>query len=302
MILRSGVILKTALSLIAIVAILAVFVRMVEPRLAFYPLTGESATPADFGAEYATLSATTRDGEQLHGWRLSGGRPGEGGPSARETPRAQIVYFHGNGGNLSMWAPILAVLARQGYEVTAFDYRGYGRSTGRPSERGLYRDVDAALEQFWNGPPPQRPVVYWGRSLGGAMAAYAARTRPPHGVILESAFPDVRTLVRTSPPLALLSLFSTYRFPAAEFLQNVRSPALVIHGDADSVIPIGLGRDLFARIPAPKRFVTIAGGDHNDLTPRDAETYWKAVDEFISSLYQESPPPADSPAPRTNQR
>src|SRR5687768_8201904 len=111
MILRSSVILKTALWLIAIVAALALFVRMVEPRLAFYPLAGESTTPADFGAEYATLSATTGDGEQLHGWRLSASRPGEGGSSARETPRAHIVYFHGNGGNLSMWAPILAVLA-----------------------------------------------------------------------------------------------------------------------------------------------------------------------------------------------
>ena len=80
------------------------------------------------------------------------------------------------------------------------------------------------------------------------------------------------------------SLFSTYRFPAAEFLQKVRSPVLVMHGDDDSVIPIGLGRALFERIPGPKRFVTIAGGDHNDLTPRDAEAYWKAVDEFIAGL------------------
>ncbi len=284
MILRSSVILKTTLTLIAIVAVLALLVRMVEPRLAFYPLAGESTTPADFGLAYQTLSVTTRDGERLHGWRLAPQLSGEGGPAARENPRAHIVYFHGNGGNLSIWAPILAGLARRGYAVTAFDYRGYGSSAGRPSERGLYRDADAVLERFWSGPPLQGPVIYWGRSLGGAMAAYAASTRAPNGVILESAFPDVRTLVRSSPPMALLSLFSTYRFPAAEFLQNVRSPALVMHGDADSVIPFGQGRALFERIPGPKRFVTIAGGDHNDLTPRDPEAYWKAVDQFIAGL------------------
>jgi fermentation-respiration switch protein FrsA (DUF1100 family) len=84
--------------------------------------------------------------------------------------------------------------------------------------------------------------------------------------------------------MALLSLFSTYRFPAAGFLQKVGSPVLVMHGDADSVIPIGLGRALFERIPGPKRFVTIAGGDHNDLSPRDAEGYWKAVGDFIAGV------------------
>jgi fermentation-respiration switch protein FrsA (DUF1100 family) len=278
------VILKTALAAVAILAALALLVRIVEPRFAFYPLAGESTTPAAFGVAHETLSVATQDGEQLHGWRLTARPAGEGGPSARGAPGAHVVYFHGNGGNLSIWAPILAGVARRGYAVTAFDYRGYGNSTGRPSERGLYRDVDAVLERFWSGRLPQGPVVYWGRSLGGTMAAYAATKRPPDGLILESAFPDVRTLVRSSPPMALLSLFSTYRFPAAGFLQKVGSPVLVMHGDADSVIPIGLGRALFERIPGPKRFVTIAGGDHNDLSPRDAEGYWKAVGDFIAGV------------------
>ena len=277
-------ILKTTLAVAAILAALVLLARLVEPRLAFFPLAGESTTPAAFGVAHDAFSATTVDGEQLHGWRLAAHGAGQGGPSAPGIPRAHIVYFHGNGGNLSIWAPILAGVARRGYDVTAFDYRGYGRSTGRPSERGLYRDVDAVLERFWTGPPPRGPVVYWGRSLGGTMAAYAASTRPPDGLILESAFPDVRTLVRSSPPMALLSLFSTYRFPTAGFLQKVESPVLVMHGDADSVIPIGLGRALFERIPGPKRFVTIAGGDHNDLSPRDAEGYWKAVGDFIAGV------------------
>ena len=273
------------LTLVAILAALVLLVRIVEPRLAFYPVPGESTTPAAFGVAHETLSVTTRDGERLHGWRLAAHFPAEGvGASAQGKPRAHIVYFHGNGGNLSIWAPILAGVARRGYTVTAFDYRGYGNSTGRPGESGLYRDVDAVLERFWSGPLPQAPVVYWGRSLGGAMAAYAAGTRPPDGLILESSFPDVRTLVRSSPLMAVLSLFSTYRFPAAELMQKVRSPVLVMHGDMDTVIPIGLGRALFERIPGTKRFVTIAGGDHNDLTPRDAEAYWEAVGEFIAGV------------------
>ena len=155
MILRPGVILTATLALLAVAAALLLVVRMVEPRLAFFPLPGESTTPAAFGVPHDTLSVTTGDGEQLQGWRLG---PAKAGPHV--LPRAHVVYFHGNGGNLSIWAPVLAGLARRGYAVTAFDYRGYGNSTGRPSEHGLYRDVDAVIERFWSGPQPEAPVVW----------------------------------------------------------------------------------------------------------------------------------------------
>src|ERR1019366_2383537 len=162
----------------------------VKFAVALFPALGETVTPREFGVDYTPLSIATRDGERLRAWAL-----------IHPAPRAQVVYFHGNGGNLSVWAPILAVIARHGYSVLAVDYRGYGVSTGRPSERGLYRDVDAVLEQFW-GSTPRRPVMYWGRSLGTVMAAYAATVRTPDGLILESGFSDARSLVRTSPLLA----------------------------------------------------------------------------------------------------
>ena len=287
MILRVAVILKSVLALIAVLAPLAIgalVVRLVESGFAFYPLAGETVTPERFGIAHEALSVATSDGEQLRGWALPAQGPAEGGHDVQVIARAHIVYFHGNGGNLSIWAPILAGIARQGYSVLAFDYRGYGRSTGSPNERGLYRDVDAVVKRFWDGPRQDVPVVYWGRSLGGTMAAYAATVRAPDGLILESAFPDVRSLVRSQPLLALLALFSTYRFPAAEFLQHVKSPVLVMHGDNDGVIPFGQGHALFERIAGPKRFVTILGGDHNDLTPPDPRVYWEAVDEFIVGL------------------
>jgi hypothetical protein len=265
--------LKYALELIAALLLLAVLVRVLEPKLAFYPEAGETLTPRDFGVEYEWLSITTRDGERLRAWSLP-----------HPVPRAEIIYFHGNGGNLSVWAPILTGIARQGVSVLAVDYRGYGASTGRPTERGLYGDVEAMVERFWSRPKVAAPVIYWGRSLGAVMAAYAATIRTPDGVILESGFADARSLVRSSPLLALLALFSTYRFPCAEFLQAVRAPVLVMHGDNDQVIPIAQGRMLFERITGPKEFFTIRGGDHNDLTPRDPDTYWQVVGRFISAL------------------
>ena len=115
------------------------------------------------------------------------------------------------------------------------------------------------------------------------MAAYAATVRKPDGVIIEAGFPDARSVVRSSPALAILSLFASYRFPAADFINQANVPVLQLHGDRDSVIPFELGRELFQRINGPKEFVVIPGGDHNDEAPRDAGAYWSAIDGFIAA-------------------
>jgi uncharacterized protein len=255
------------------IAALILFVRWLEPRFAFFPSSGETETPRQFGIAYEPLTIDTADGEHLRAWLMRA-------PS----PRAAVVYFHGNGGNLSIWAPILAGLARRGLSVLAVDYRGYGASTGHPSERGLYRDVDATLTRAWEVFDGSVPIVYWGRSLGSTMAGYAATVRAPHGLILESGFPNARAVIRTSPPLLVLSLFASYRFDTARYLRSVDVPILVMHGDRDGVIPYSLGRSLFDGIRGPKTFVTMAGGDHNDVAPIEPKPYWAAVERFIEGL------------------
>src|SRR5262249_33620862 len=141
------------ITLVVIVVALLVFVRWVEPRFAFFPTAGETTTPAEFGVQFEPATIDTADGERLRVWRVDAEiprlKPSRSDAQARadDAPRALIVYFHGNGGNLSVWAPILAGIARHGYHVIAFDYRGYGASTGQPSERGLYRDVDAVVDR-----------------------------------------------------------------------------------------------------------------------------------------------------------
>lgn len=255
---------------------LAGLVRWLEPQLAFFPFKGESETPKDFGIPFEAVAVSTGDGETLRGWRMT--------PPAPQAVRARIVYFHGNGGNLSNWSPILAGIVRRGYAVFAIDYRGYGLSTGRPTERGLYRDVDATVAAAWPDGPAATPVVYWGRSLGGAMAAYAATVRKPDGVIVEAGFPSARAAIRGSPVLAALGLFASYRFPAGEYLARARTPVLMLHGDRDSVIPFALGRELFDQVPEPKTFVTIAGGDHNDAAAPDPAAYWTAIERFVAGL------------------
>ena len=276
---------RAALLLIASAALLAMLVRFLEPRIAFFPSTGETTTPRDFGVAYEPLTIETTDGERLRAWLMAPPPPGNKSRAlARPVTPTLVVYFHGNGANLSNWTPILAGIARQGYSVLAFDYRGYGVSSGWPTEKGLYRDVDAVVEYVWTSLKPSTAVVYWGRSLGVSMAAAAATKYAPARLILESGFPDARSLFRAPSPMALLALFSTYRFPAARFLGGSEVPVLVMHGDADTVIPYEQGRALYEGIRGPKQFFTMRGADHNDATPPEEVLYWQAIRAFIDAV------------------
>lgn len=263
----------TLLAATAAVAAVFVAVRLFERGLAFFPLQGEDETPASFGVPFDALDLTTADGERVHAWWMP-----------HESPRATVLYFHGNGGHLSMWAPVLVGIWRQGHSVFALDYRGYGRSSGRPSEAGLYRDVSAAVAAVHGRADCGAiPIVYWGRSLGAVMAARAAREQAPDGLILEAGFPSMRAVLEGSP-FWLLSWFSSYRFPASRWLEGVEVPTLVLHGERDSVIPFRLGQELFESVRGPKQFVAIQGGDHNDLEPAEPDRYWSAVGEFTQGL------------------
>ena len=118
------------------------------------------------------------------------------------------------------------------------------------------------------------------------MATYAATVRKPGGLILEAGFPDARSLIRTSPLLSILGVFSTYRFSSREFLKRLDTSVrvLVLHGDNDGIVPVEQGRALFDAVPVTKQFVLIHGGDHNDASPAEPGKYWEAVEEFVGRL------------------
>jgi uncharacterized protein len=256
--------------------VLKFLVPSLERRMVFFPFAGEDATPATLGIPYQLERITTADGERLAAWQLE--------PDA---PVADVVYFHGNGGNLSLWLPVFAALHQMDLRVLAVDYRGYGLSTGTPSEEGLLRDAEAAVRHARR--TDGRPLVYWGRSLGGAVAAAATGVTKPDGLILESTFPDKASVIRWNPVLRALNVFSTYRFPTLEWLEDFDRPVLVMHGDRDSIIPYRLGVELFDRLEGPKTFLTIRGGDHNDPFDVTHREYWSPVLSFIQSLTAAAP-------------
>jgi pimeloyl-ACP methyl ester carboxylesterase len=266
-------VLRLIVLIVVVIVILKLAVSRLEPTMVFFPFRGEDATPASVGLRYNALKLRTSDGVQIAAWQLE--------PDA---PKADIVYFHGNGGNLSLWLPVFATFHSFGYRVLAFDYRGYGLSEGSPSERGLMLDAEAVTQHVSRTRKKDRPLVYWGRSLGGPVAAAAARVVAPDALVLESTFPDKVSVVRWNPVFRLLNLFSTYHFDTAAALRGFDKPVLVVHGDADTIIPYGLGQELFERLDAPKRFVTLRGADHNDLFDARNEAYWTPLRAFIDAL------------------
>ena len=245
-------------------------VALIEPRLTFFPFRGETETPRTYGLAYDPISLRTDDGETLTAWWIPH-------PSAR----ADVLYFHGNGGNLSLWAPVLASIQARGLNVLAVDYRGYGTSTGTPSEDGLYRDAAALVQAHARLRSLERPVVYWGRSLGGAVAAYATTRARPDALILESTFVNKRAVLWGNPVLRVLDTFARYRFDTAGHLRGYDGPTLVIHATGDTIIPFAAGRELFERLGGDKQFLELPTGDHNDFHGPSARVYWDAVDRFI---------------------
>ena len=258
---------------IVILLVLKLVVSRLEPAMVFFPTRGEDETPERLGIRYQPLKLRTSDGVQIAAWQLE-----------PEDPKADVVYFHGNGGNLSLWLPVFATLHGFGYRVLAIDYRGYGLSEGSPSERGLTFDAEAAARQASASRVANRPVIYWGRSLGGPVAAAAARAVAPDALVLENTFPDKASVVRTMPLLLLLNVFASYRFDTGGLLRGFTKPVLVVHGDSDTIIPYALGQRLFERLDAPKRFVTVRGADHNDFFDARHEAYWTPIRAFIDAL------------------
>ena len=265
------VIVRVALVLLA----LKLLVWWLEPRMAFFPLRGVQETPSAAGVPYRDLRIETSDGERLHAWWLE-----------RDDARADVLFFHGNGGNLSLWLDILVELWRRGFNVLAVDYRGYGDSTGRATEQGLYRDAEAALRAFADQRRSRSiPAIYWGRSIGAPVAAHASAIRPPDALVLETPMPNARAVLRSNPLLWGLSFFSSYEFPTTRLLESYRGPLLVVHGDADGIVPFDAGRRVFEQAPTTRKTLAVIGGaGHNDLHLVHPPKYWENVDRFVASL------------------
>ena len=247
---------------------------VIERSFIYFPDRQLIGDPADYGLPFDDVSFTADDGVQLHGWFV----PGESDVT--------WLWFHGNAGNISHRLENLRLLHDElGVAVFLFDYRGYGRSRGTPSEEGTYRDAEAALAYVLSRPDvdPQR-IVYFGRSLGAGVAVELATRQPPFALILESPVPSIADLAKRHYPFLPVSALLRTKYDSLSKIGNVRAPLLVLHGDRDEVVPFEGGRKLFEAAGEPKRFYTISGAGHNDTYVVGGREYFSVLREFVESL------------------
>ncbi len=266
-------------------AALLIGVFLFQSRLVYFPDIGRetSATPRDAGLEYEEVRLDTDDGESLHAWFV---------PAAQ--PRGTVLLFHGNAGNISHRLEYLLMFHRLGYSSFIFDYRGYGKSSGRPSEQGTYRDAAAAwryLTVTRNIEP--RRIALLGESLGGAVAAWLASRQQPGALVLASVFTSVPDMGAEVYPFLPVRLLSRYDYNTRAYLKHVEAPVLIAHSREDDIVPYRHGRALFEAAREPKTFLEMRGG-HNDSFLFSQEAWASELGAFLDRYVGNPAVPAPS--------
>jgi len=247
--------------------------RVFEDRFIFFPEPSRPSelTPEQAGVKVEEVFITTDDGVRLHAWF-----------AAAEGASRTILYFHGNAGNLSLRLANIGWLQELPANVLAVDYRGYGKSEGKPTEAGVYRDAEAAYDYLARERkiPPEQLVVL-GQSLGTAVAVDLASKRQVSALILEAGFPSAKRVAQQAMGLPGLGWIIRARFDSAAKLKSVRTPVLVAHCRKDSVMPFVLGEELYAAANPPKQFVVYPDDCHEPLYTADPDDYAAKLRAFL---------------------
>ncbi len=265
---------------------IVVTVVLLEESLIFFPspwpswLADSGRLAVGSGREFEDCWFETEDGLRLHGlWSRNQGEP---------TPRAVgdgavVLWFHGNAGNIADRAPLQLELTGSGRQVLAVDYRGYGRSRGRPTGEGVGRDATAAW-RYLTGERgvPAGAVVLLGESLGGAVAVELAARVKPAGLVVESSFTSIRAMARQHYPFLPSGLLRTRLDPLSR-IADVRCPTLFIHSTDDEIVPFSMGWRLYEAAPAPKEFLRIQGAGHNDTWAVGGAERLARIADFVAA-------------------
>lgn len=269
------------LTLLAIAALLIVL-WAAQRRLMYFPV---SAVPplASLGlGDAQAVTFDTADGLRLNGWLFA-----RGGAEARGT----VLVFNGNAGNRAYRVPLATALVRRGFQVLLFDYRGFGDNAGSPSESGLARDARAAREYLMGRRDVDASrLIYFGESLGTAVAVELAVEHPPAALVLRSPFTSMADVGQYHywwlPVRALIK----DSYATLERIGRVKSPLLVIAGERDSIVPIDQSRRVYdAATSAPKKFLSIPQADHNDDELLEGDTMIEEISRFLAASLR--PPP-----------
>lgn len=261
-------------------------VVVMQRSLIYSPVAEGPHTPREYGAAFEDVVLPSSSGPALKGWFVHNSE------RIVSEPRPILVYCQGNGGALSARAKVAALFDSIGVDTIMMSYRGYGNSGFgeiTPTEAHIYEDAQQAYD-FARARVPEHKIIVWGHSLGAAVAAHLAVTNRPAGLILESPFTRIAAMVPVRYPWLIVPSFLIWdTFPTQDYVQQLRTPLLVLVAQQDTVIPPSFGAQVFASASEPKTFVPLDGINHNEL-PDAFERFRKPISEFIAaSLTQGAP-------------
>jgi uncharacterized protein len=277
---RRNVVVAVLLSALKVAAVaylgMMLLVLIRQSRYVYYPDRHVEVTPKALGLKYEELLLNVGKGERINAWYVPAAAANRNGLS--------VIFCHGNGGDMGDLLSSVETFHMMGVDLVVFDYRGYGRSTGKPTEQGTYEDATAAWQYLTGtrGVPAKRIVLY-GRSLGGAVAAELAERVNPGGLVIESAFTSASDMAVRVFPYLPARLLCRFKYDTLSRLGRIACPVLVAHGQNDTMVPYAQGRRLFAAAKEPKRFSEIVGG-HNDGSIDIDPAYQAAFREFLKEV------------------
>ncbi|MCG6937838.1 MAG: alpha/beta hydrolase [Gammaproteobacteria bacterium] len=265
---------KLLLAGIGVYAAFSFYVYFMQSGLIFFPdMPGRDvdSTPADIGLSYQNVALVTEDNIRLHGWFIP-----------HKNAIATLIFFHGNAGNISHRLDSIAIFHRLELNVLIIDYRGYGQSEGKVTEKGTYRDAEAAWHYLTrNRGISNERIVIFGRSLGASVASWLASKHTPAALIVESGFTSIPSMGQRLYPFLPVRWLSHFKYDTRSYVSNISCPVLVAHSRDDEIIPYDEGREIFAAAAEPKQFLEMSGG-HNDGYIVSGEAYINGLKTFIN--------------------
>ena len=277
-----------------------------EQSYVFHPGTTLSKTPRDVDLPFDSVILTASDDVNIHGWFIPEHTREEEGAATDVSPT--LLFFHGSDGNISDRLQKVRLFHDIGFDVFIIDYRGYGKSSGNPSERGLANDALAAYSYLVEkrGVKPQRLYLY-GEDLGAAVAIDIATKARAAGLITEAASASVVGDVQQAWPLIPWQFLLRNKFDSVSKIRDVHIPVLLIHSADDDVVSFNDSRRLFALAHEPRQLLEIHGA-HNDAFVNSFDAYYDAISHFVhgepkdkpvagSSSTQSAPTASKEPSP-----
>ena len=260
---------KILFILIIVIAGFVALIRFVEYTSVFYPARPLAGDPADIGLPFEDVYLTTADHVRIHGWLVRS-------PDAKAT----LIYLHGNAGNIGDRVEKVGLFHQIDLNVLIIDYRGYGKSQGRPTEQGIYADALSAYDYLKGRPDlKDQKVIVYGSSIGGAVAVDLASKKDIDGLIIDSSFTSAADMAKTIYPFLPAFLLKT-KLDSINKIGKISVPKLFLHSPEDEVVPYALGRKLYDAAPEPKRFFEIIGG-HNEGHLHDEDKIQNGIAKFL---------------------